>query len=109
MIGSTERASMLFAIPMIWRVPRDLYEDCYFSTVIIGFSAKIKHKIVYLNLVSECRPVKHDNTLSISLANMLELVKDDNKSNEGAVAEDDHLHIQITHLRSKPIHSMTNE
>ena len=55
-----------FAIPMIWREPRDHTSDCYFCmTVVAGFSAKNKDKIVYPDIPSAIKPVQHDATLPI--------------------------------------------
>jgi len=57
---------MPFAIPMIWREPRDHHSDCYFCCVkTSGFSAKTKHKMAYLNLDSAIRPVSHDNSMPV--------------------------------------------
>ncbi len=55
---------MSFAIPMIWREPRDHHPDYYFcNTNTTGFSVKNKHKIIYQNLDSARRPIPHDDTL----------------------------------------------
>jgi len=60
------RLSMPFAIPMIWREPRDHHSDCYFCCVkTSGFSAKTKHKMAYPNLDSAIRPVSHDNSMPV--------------------------------------------
>src|ERR1700761_9356004 len=38
------KAAMAFAIPTIWREPRDHHSDCYFCCVrTSGFSSKSKH------------------------------------------------------------------
>jgi hypothetical protein len=45
------KKSMPFAVPMVWREPRDHHSDCYFCMVdTAGFSSKNKHKIIYPNL-----------------------------------------------------------
>lgn len=63
------KAAMAFAIPMIWREPRDHHSDCYFCCVkTSGFSSKSKHKIKYPNLDSAIRPVLHDDSLPIPQA-----------------------------------------
>ncbi len=83
-----KKASMPFAIPMIWRVPRDHLEDCYFCSVnIMGFSAKNKHQIVYPNLDSACRPVKHDEALPIPIPpdDRLDSIEDDKDGVEAAI------------------------
>lgn len=61
-------SSFRFAIPIIWREPKDHYNDCYFCAVnTAGLSSKNKHQIVYPNLDSVMRPVPHDITLLISV------------------------------------------
>ncbi len=70
------KTSMSFAIPMIWREPRDHHADCYFcNTNTSGFSVKNKHKIIYPNLNSvrrteegtvggdQLQSMDHDNTV----------------------------------------------
>ncbi|XP_072264304.1 xyloside xylosyltransferase 1 isoform X2 [Pyxicephalus adspersus] len=48
--------AMLFAIPMVWREPRDHLIDCYFCRINKSeFSGKTKHKIVYPSLDSAVR------------------------------------------------------
>lgn len=62
------KAAMPFAIPMVWREPRDHVSDCYFCLVNTnGFSAKNKQNIVYPSLDSAIRPVPHDDSLPIPL------------------------------------------
>lgn len=61
-----KKRSMPFAIPMIWREPKNHTDDCYFCCVNVkGFSARNKHKIVYPNIESAMRPVPHDDNLPI--------------------------------------------
>ncbi|XP_076043843.1 uncharacterized protein LOC143026937 [Oratosquilla oratoria] len=56
------KRAMPFAVPMIWREPKDHFTDCYFCKVnVYGFTAKTKHKIVYPNLESARRPVPHND------------------------------------------------
>ena len=51
---------MSFAIPMVWREPKDHTSDCYFCiTNIKGITSKSKHTIKYPNLPSAMRPVPH--------------------------------------------------
>jgi hypothetical protein len=57
---------MPFAVPMIWREPRDHLTDCYFCvTNIVGFSSKNKARINYPNLHSAIRPACHNEYLPI--------------------------------------------
>ena len=83
-----KKASMPFAIPMVWREQIDHHEDCYFCRVnLIGFNAKNKHQIVYPNLNSARTPVKHNETLSIPIPpdDKLDSVADDMDVDEGAI------------------------
>lgn len=60
------KQSMPFAIPMIWREPRNHDDDCYFCLVnVTGYSSRNKHKIIYPNCDSAMRPVPHDKTLAV--------------------------------------------
>ncbi|KAI6651420.1 hypothetical protein LOD99_5227 [Oopsacas minuta] len=57
---------MQFAIPMIWREPRDHYTDCYFYlTDIKGITSKTKNNICYPNLQSTIRPVEHSTEFEV--------------------------------------------
>ena len=63
---SGRRSSMPFAVPMIWREPRDHITDCYFClTKVSGFSSKNKSNIEYPSLDSAIRPVPHSAELPI--------------------------------------------
>lgn len=58
--------SMPFAVPMVWREPRNHVDDCYFCmTNIKGITSKTKRSIQYPNVPSAMRPVPHDNSLPI--------------------------------------------
>ena len=60
------RNSISFAVPMVWREPRDHITDCYFClTDISGFTGKNKNKIVYPNLLSAIRPIPHSPDLPV--------------------------------------------
>ncbi len=85
------KTSMSFAIPMIWREPRDHHADCYFcNTNTTGFSVKNKHKIIYPNLDSARRPIPHDDTLPIPFPpqDRLDSIADEMETEEGAVGGD---------------------
>ena len=67
---SGRRPQMPFAIPMVWREPKDHSSDCYFCSVkVFGFSAKNKNSrpISYPDLQSARRPVKHSNDLPVPI------------------------------------------
>ena len=55
---------MLFAVPMIWKEPKDHIQDCYFCLINVKwFSMKYRMKISYSNLDSSRRPVPHDASM----------------------------------------------
>ena len=55
-----------FAVPMVWREPRNHADDCYFClTNITGFNASSRKKIKYPNLRSAMRPVLHSDDLLV--------------------------------------------
>ena len=57
-------SSMPFAIPMIWREPKDHCQNCYFCiTKTNGFSFKQRDKIAYYNLDSATTPVPHNESM----------------------------------------------
>ena len=57
---------MPFAIPMIWREPKDHSTDCYFCTTnISGFTSKFKKCITYPNVNSAIRPIPHSEEVVI--------------------------------------------
>ena len=64
-LGLSKRSpSMPFSVPMIWREPKDHYQDCYFClTKTKGFSFKQRDKITYPNLDSARTPVPHDDSM----------------------------------------------
>ncbi|XP_066949408.1 uncharacterized protein [Macrobrachium rosenbergii] len=56
------KTAMPFAVPMIWREPKDHFTDCYFCKGnVCGFTVKTRRKIVYPNLESARRPVPHND------------------------------------------------
>ena len=57
---------MPFAIPMVWRKPKDRVSYCYFClTNITGVTAKAKHTVQYPNLPPAMRPVPHSAELPV--------------------------------------------
>lgn len=60
--------SMAFAVPMIWREPKDHVTDCYFCLIPPikqGINKKKRMVIEYPNLPSAIRPVPHSDELPI--------------------------------------------
>lgn len=57
---------MPFAVPMVWREPKDHSTDCYFCIVKInGITSKNKNLVKYPNIPSAIRPVLHSSELDI--------------------------------------------
>ena len=55
-----------FAVPMVWREPRNHADDCYFClNNITGFNASSRKKIKYPNLQSAMRSVPHSDDLPV--------------------------------------------
>ena len=60
------KAAFNFAVPMVWREPRNHADDCYFClTNITGFNASSRKKIKYPNLLFAMRPVPHSDDLPV--------------------------------------------
>ena len=61
-----KKAAFNFAVPMVWREPRNHADDCYFClTNITGFNASSRKKIKYPNLGFAMRPVPHSDDLPV--------------------------------------------
>lgn len=61
-----EKKHFKFAVPMIWREPRNHSDDCYFCSVdISGHNSKNKKVISYPNLPSAIQPVGHGVDLPV--------------------------------------------
>jgi hypothetical protein len=57
---------MPFAVPMVWREPKDHSSDCYFClTNITGITSKSRHTVKYQNVPSAMRPVRLNEALPI--------------------------------------------
>lgn len=63
-----KKTCMPFAIPMVWREPKDHFLDCYFClTNVQGCNSRNKDQIVYPNIPSAIRPVPHGEDLPVPL------------------------------------------
>ena len=52
------RKHLKFHVPMIWREPRDHYDDCYFCNVsLTGINRNNRSNLIYPNLDSAIRPI----------------------------------------------------
>ncbi|KAI6657155.1 hypothetical protein LOD99_15941 [Oopsacas minuta] len=86
-----KKKSMPFAVPMIWREPKNHTSDCYFCTTnIAGFSSKNKSKIIYPTCKSALKPVEHDagNGIPVPISPSLDTIEMDS-TDEVDVADAD--------------------
>lgn len=61
-----KKKAMPFAIPMVWREPKNHGDDCYFcSCSVQGYNSSNKKDIVYPDLPSARRPVAHGPDLPV--------------------------------------------
>ena len=84
-LGLSKRSpSMPFSVPMIWRKPKDHYQDCYFClTKTKGFSFKQRDKITYPNLNSARTPVPHGDSMPPPVPPQHGLDATDSSTDEG--------------------------
>ena len=55
-----------FGIPMIWRVPQNHHDDCYFCAINLnGVNLKKKGTLTYPNLRSALQPIPHSDDIPI--------------------------------------------
>ena len=61
------RKSMPFAIPRVWREPKNHDNDCYFCTIDVTKYRKVKGRqsLNYPDIESSRAPVPHDETLPV--------------------------------------------
>ena len=73
---------VLFAVPMVWREPKDHLTDCYFCmTDIAGYSTKSKNKIAYPDIQSAIKPVPHGPSMPLPIPPKLVTTLSDEESN----------------------------
>ena len=88
---------MPFAIPMIWREPKDHASDCYFClTNISGITSKSKHTVQYPNLPSALRPVPHSEELPMPEPPKNITLSDDESVDEKIDQIDDDMNLDPT-------------
>jgi hypothetical protein len=79
---------MLFAVPMVWREPKDHSSDCYFClTNITGITSKSKYIVKYPNVPSAMRPVPHNEALPIPKPPANVIVDDEDSATDEADLE----------------------
>ena len=60
------RKSLRFGIRMVWRKPKNHFDDCYFCAVSTkGINRKNKKSLVYPNLEWAIRPIPHCNEIPV--------------------------------------------
>lgn len=87
-----KKPCMPFAIPMVWREPKDHLNDCYFCLVNVqGRNSKNKKHIVYPSIPSAIRPVPHGEDLPAPLppAVLENLEENDVESELHTITDDD--------------------
>lgn len=86
-----KKKCMPFAIPMVWREPRNHHDDCYFCLANVhGYSSKNKKEIIYPNLPSAIRPILHNESLPVpSPPTNLESINEPNNSEDDENQEQD--------------------
>ena len=63
---NAKKAAFNFAVPMVWREPPNLADNCYFClTNITGFNASSRKKIKYPNIRSVMIPIPHSDDLPV--------------------------------------------
>ena len=64
--------SFRFGVPMIWREPKNHFDNCYFCKIDLkGFNRHKKKSWKYPNLVSAWRPIPHCETVPVSQSSHL--------------------------------------
>ena len=83
---------MPFSVRMVWREPKNHFNDCYFCmTNIVGFTKKNKSKITYPNCESARKPVPHDETNPppVPPADMTDTSSSKESTSDAETGEDD--------------------
>jgi len=73
-----KRKSLKFGVPMVWREPKNHFDDCYFCLVnITGINRKNRNKWTYPDLVSARRPIPHSEEVPILTFHQLPELSED--------------------------------
>jgi len=74
---------MPFAVPMVWREPKEHSSDCYFfSTNITGITSKSKHTVQYPHFLSAMRSVPNSEEFPVPKSPTLTFSDDNSDSGE---------------------------
>jgi len=83
------RKNLRFAIPVVWREPKDHYNDCYFCAVKTkGINRNNRNSLTYPNLNSAIRPVPHIEELPAPVFESLPQLESSLSSEEEDVSID---------------------
>jgi len=83
------RESLRFAIPMVWREPKDPCNDCYFCAVKTkGINRKNRNSLTYPNLNTAIRPVPHSEELPVPVSEGLPQLESSLSSEEEDISID---------------------
>ena len=98
-----DRHSMPFAIPRIWREPKNHINDCYFCMVDISRFRKTKnrHDIAYPSIPSSIAPVPHNSELPAPKP-QCNKVSEDLTLSEDIEDSDDDFNISQTYMSLEP-------
>ena len=88
---TTGKRHMQFGIPMVWRIPQNHHDDCYFCAVkLTGITSLTKHTLTYPNFPSALQPVRHSDTIPVPVfSEFPEIVSEDDGDSDSA-EEDPH-------------------
>ena len=87
-----KRKAMPFSVRMVWREPKNHFNDCYFCmTNIVGFTKKNKSKITYPNCESARKPVPQDeaNPPPVPPADMTDTSSSEEFTSDAETGEDE--------------------
>jgi len=83
------RKSLRFAIPMVWREPKDPCKNCYFCVVKTkGINRKNRNSVTYPNIDSAMRPIPHSEELPVPVYEGLPQLESSLSSEEEDVSID---------------------
>ena len=86
-----DRKSLCFGIPMVWREPKNHFDDCYFCAVNTkGINRKNRNSLIYPNLESAIRPIPHCSEIPVPVFKGLpELELPGSEEDKGSVLSTD--------------------
>ena len=105
-----ERQNLKFGVPMVWREPKNHYDDCYFCLVNIkGIKRNNKIICTYPDLESAIRPVPHSEDVTISTYNNIpELTKEYDGTDILHYTESNRAETNIRNVTNEPFSKRTN-